>query len=141
MFFLYSCSCSSDSLVPPSTSPSIYTNPTSMCRELLWVVIFLFHPGTMRPSSEHQPGARMAPSSHRFTSPFFLIYKLSVVFTGRLTTCSFSTPARVLLILSFLHPHHLLVPDLSDPPPSLSPHPPSLLLLSLPPSLISRLAC
>ena len=33
-------------------------NPTFLRREPFWVDIFLFHPGTVRPSSEHQPGAR-----------------------------------------------------------------------------------
>ena len=39
---------------------AIYTNLTSLRQELLWVVMFLFHPGTIRPSSEHQQRAKRA---------------------------------------------------------------------------------
>ena len=35
---------------------AIYMNPTSLRQELLWVDIFLFRPGTTRPSAEHQIG-------------------------------------------------------------------------------------
>ena len=46
----------------------------------------LFCPGTTRPSTEHQLGARGVLVLHHFSSPFFLICKFSISFTGRLTT-------------------------------------------------------
>ena len=90
---------------------AIYMNPTSLRQELLWVDIFIFLSGTAKPSTEHQLGARGALILHRFSSPFFLICKLLVSFTGRLTPCFSLALASVLLILSILHPRapHLQV--------------------------------
>ena len=83
---------------------AIYMNPTSLRQELLWVDVFPLRPQTMRHSTEHQLGAGGVLILHRFSSPFFLICKLSVAFTGRLTTCHFLALASDLLTLSFPHP-------------------------------------
>ena len=89
---------------------AICTNPASLLQELLWVDIFLFRPGTPRPSTEHHLETRKALIFRRFFSPFSLICKLLVSFTGILTTCFSHALASVLLILLVLHPSALLLP-------------------------------
>ena len=84
----------------------LYAVPTFLRRGLLWVDIFLFHPDT-ESKPEHQPELEGASFRTVFSSPFFLIYKLSVAVTGRLTTwfalarASCLTPLR---LETFNHP-------------------------------------
>ena len=81
------------------------------------------------------------PILHRFSFPFFLICKWSVLFTRRLTTFFSLALASVLLSLSILYPRALLlqVPYIRSPQ-FLSRWLSPLLILPLP-SSVSYLAC